>query len=68
MARSITDPEQQASAMADVAVTLAKAGDMTAANRLAVAACTLGRWTAASSVLLFDGKAFTTLMRVIADN
>jgi hypothetical protein len=68
VARSITDPEQGASALAKVAVTLAKAGDNIAANRLAAAACTLGRWTAASPVLLLDANTPMTLVRVIGNN
>ena len=66
-ARSITDPDRQAGALAQVAGALAGAGNTRYAYRVAAATCAVGRWTAAArSVLLLDPSAFAALERVLA--
>jgi hypothetical protein len=45
VARSITDPDWQARALAAAAVALAANGDTRQAHNLALAACAVGKWT-----------------------
>jgi hypothetical protein len=50
----------------EIAEKLASSGDTKSANRLAVLACTLARWTnAAQFVLSLDKGAPTALLRVL---
>jgi hypothetical protein len=63
VARSITDPVQQAEALTQVVEALVKAGDNRSASRLAAAICTVGRWTtAARSVLLLKNPSEFTML------
>jgi len=52
VARSITDPDRQAQALATVAETLAAIGHTRQARHMASAACALGRWTAVLGLVL----------------
>jgi hypothetical protein len=59
IARSITDLEAQADALARIAETLARAGETRFAYRMAAATCAIGRWTtAAPPVLLLAPSAY----------
>jgi len=65
-ARSITRPDAQAGALAQVAEALAKAAKTKAASQVAAAACATGQWTtAAPAVLLLNPAAFTMLVRML---
>ena len=52
MARSITDPDRQARALATVAAALTARGDMRQARHAASVACAVGRWTMALGPVL----------------
>jgi len=64
VARTITDPDQQASALAEVAGALAQTGETRSAARVTAAVCAVGTWTTATTpVLLLEPSAFTALTR-----
>ncbi len=52
MARSITDPDAQAKALAAVAKALAARGDTRQARYVASIACAVGRWTKVLGLVL----------------
>jgi hypothetical protein len=52
VARSITDPDRQAQALAAVAAALAAKGNMRQARHVAPAACAVGRWTTVLRLVL----------------
>ena len=52
VARSITDPDEQAQALAAVAKALAARRDTRQARHVAAAACAVGRWTTVLKLVL----------------
>jgi hypothetical protein len=69
IASSITEPYLRARALANVAVALAQAGEVSAASRMAAATCATGQWAAAvRPVLLLVPSAFTTLARTLEEH
>jgi hypothetical protein len=68
VARSITYPIYQAVVLARIAETLARAGKVGSALRVAPATWAVGHWmTAARPVLLLMPSAFTALARTIEE-
>jgi hypothetical protein len=52
VARSITNPDEQAQALAEVAKALMAKGETRQARRAASAACAVGRWTTVLKLVL----------------
>ncbi len=66
-ARTITEPSWQAEALAQLAETLAKAGDSSFASRVAASACAVGRWTTAvRPVLILEPSASAAMEHLLA--
>jgi hypothetical protein len=62
LARRITSPNYQATALAELAEALEQAGKVRSAARVTAAVCTIGKWpTAVTPVLLLVPSAFPTL-------
>jgi predicted metal-dependent hydrolase len=69
VARTITDPNRQADALAQVANELARAGETRSAARLAAAICAVGHWTSAvGPVLQLAPSAYTQLALTLEEH
>jgi hypothetical protein len=65
---SITNPDTQANALAEVAMALARAGEASSAFRVAAPTSVAGHWTTAvRPVLLLVPTAFTALAHALAE-